>query len=146
MNVVDLVSGQHCGQILALVAVGTADQIALLEMSRGLRNSCVTPRTLQDCAHVMTANYNDLEERSVSLSSQEQQRTDKYPIETCRSQECQTEITTVEETKAREDCNTCDQVLSHTMDDQSTRHCNQVEMDQAQRLNAPLNEKSKCNI
>ncbi|XP_014475766.1 PREDICTED: uncharacterized protein LOC106745039 isoform X2 [Dinoponera quadriceps] len=38
VNINDLVSGKVCGELLALVALGTAEQIALLEVSRGLRN------------------------------------------------------------------------------------------------------------
>ncbi|XP_012288908.1 uncharacterized protein LOC105704343 isoform X2 [Orussus abietinus] len=46
--IVNPVTGQPSGQLLALVALGTADQIALLEMIRGLRDCAVTPRTLRN--------------------------------------------------------------------------------------------------
>ncbi|TGZ37226.1 uncharacterized protein [Temnothorax longispinosus] len=39
VNINDPVSGKFCGKLLALVALGTAEQIALLEVSRGLRNT-----------------------------------------------------------------------------------------------------------
>lgn len=46
VNINELVSGKSCGELLALVALGTAEQIALLEVSRGLRNtSIITQRT-----------------------------------------------------------------------------------------------------
>ncbi|XP_029177090.1 C2 domain-containing protein 3 [Nylanderia fulva] len=46
------VSGEFCGELLALVALGTAEQIALLEVSRGLRSASVIPRTVYHC-HVL---------------------------------------------------------------------------------------------
>lgn len=39
VNINDPVSGKFCGKLLALVALGTVEQIALLEVSRGLRNT-----------------------------------------------------------------------------------------------------------
>ncbi|XP_046747926.1 uncharacterized protein LOC124412245 [Diprion similis] len=41
------VTGRSCGELLALVALGTADQIALLEMTRGLRDCNITPCVIQ---------------------------------------------------------------------------------------------------
>ncbi|XP_019700756.1 uncharacterized protein LOC105191403 isoform X2 [Harpegnathos saltator] len=41
VNINDLISGKSCGKLLALVALGTAEQIALLEMSRGLKDASV---------------------------------------------------------------------------------------------------------
>ncbi|XP_070521702.1 uncharacterized protein [Cardiocondyla obscurior] len=38
VNINDPVSGKLCGKLLALVALGTAEQISLLEVSRGLKN------------------------------------------------------------------------------------------------------------
>lgn len=37
-------SGKSCGELLALVALGTAEQIAFLEVSRGLRNTPIIPQ------------------------------------------------------------------------------------------------------
>ncbi|XP_018399713.1 PREDICTED: uncharacterized protein LOC108777352 [Cyphomyrmex costatus] len=49
VNINDPVSGKFCGKLLALVALGTAEQIALLEVSRGLRNTNNISRT--DCSY-----------------------------------------------------------------------------------------------
>ncbi|KAI4495991.1 hypothetical protein M0802_008206 [Mischocyttarus mexicanus] len=49
------VTSQSCGQLHALVALGTAEQIALLEMSRGLRCQTVVPQVIRDYSY----NYND---------------------------------------------------------------------------------------
>ncbi|XP_011061736.1 PREDICTED: uncharacterized protein LOC105150398 isoform X2 [Acromyrmex echinatior] len=45
VNINDPVNGKFCGKLLALVALGTAEQIALLEVSRGLRNTNNMSRT-----------------------------------------------------------------------------------------------------
>ncbi|XP_018338934.1 PREDICTED: uncharacterized protein LOC108746575 [Trachymyrmex septentrionalis] len=45
VNINDPVNGKFCGKLLALVALGTAEQIALLEVSRGLRNTNNISRT-----------------------------------------------------------------------------------------------------
>ncbi|XP_011870211.1 PREDICTED: C2 domain-containing protein 3 isoform X2 [Vollenhovia emeryi] len=45
VNINDPVSGKFCGKLLALVALGTVEQIALLEVSRGLRNTNNMSRT-----------------------------------------------------------------------------------------------------
>lgn len=45
VNINDPVSGKFCGKLLALVALGTVEQIALLEVSRGLRNTNNVSRT-----------------------------------------------------------------------------------------------------
>jgi len=45
INVNDPISGKFCGKLLALVALGTVEQIALLEESRGLRNTNNVLRT-----------------------------------------------------------------------------------------------------
>ncbi|XP_018058341.1 PREDICTED: uncharacterized protein LOC108693737 [Atta colombica] len=45
VNINDPINGKFCGKLLALVALGTAEQIALLEVSRGLRNTNNISRT-----------------------------------------------------------------------------------------------------
>ncbi|XP_018309103.1 uncharacterized protein [Mycetomoellerius zeteki] len=45
VNINDPVNGKFCGKLLALVALGTAEQIALLEVTRGLRNTNNISRT-----------------------------------------------------------------------------------------------------
>lgn len=44
VNINNPVSGKFCGKVLALVALGTMEQIALLEVSRGLRSTNNTPQ------------------------------------------------------------------------------------------------------
>ncbi|XP_024939739.1 uncharacterized protein LOC107266816 isoform X2 [Cephus cinctus] len=108
--VADPVTGRSCGQLLALVALGTADQIALLEMTRGLRECIVTPRTIHNC----TSNPNH---RSANLQGDPEEAHDARAtnynqgvytddnliinnratnMQNFKSQECQTEISTVD--------------------------------------------------
>lgn len=52
VSINDPISGKSNGKLLALVALGTAEQIAFLEMSRGLRNINIMPQTI--------CNYRDI--------------------------------------------------------------------------------------
>ncbi|EZA51784.1 C2 domain-containing protein [Ooceraea biroi] len=45
VSINDPVNGKYCGELFALVALGTAEQIALLEVSRGLRNASIVSRS-----------------------------------------------------------------------------------------------------
>lgn len=94
VNIIEPVSGMSCGEIHALVAVGTADQIALLEMSRGLRDSTVSPRTLHDR----------------TLSQQEASTS-----ESTRNQECQTDLPSTEEMNCEHE-----RVLRHSSDEETS--------------------------
>ncbi|XP_039303609.1 uncharacterized protein LOC105196912 isoform X2 [Solenopsis invicta] len=49
VNINDPISGKFCGKLLALVALGTVEQIALLEVSRGLKNTNNASRTDYNC-------------------------------------------------------------------------------------------------
>ncbi|XP_011306464.1 uncharacterized protein [Fopius arisanus] len=74
--IVDPVTGKLCGELSALVALGTADQIALLEMTRGLQGGYSpgdSPRS-----------------KNLQAASR---------VSSVRTQECQTEISTVSEVK-----------------------------------------------
>lgn len=103
--VADPVTGRPCGQLLALVALGTADQIALLEMTRGLRDSGVTPRTIRNLARnagEITSNVSVQGTRRLDGRS-DGENYDNLQVDpgtgsddrNVKTQECQTEITTV---------------------------------------------------
>ncbi|XP_063987413.1 C2 domain-containing protein 3 [Diachasmimorpha longicaudata] len=72
------VTGRLCGELSALVALGTADQIALLEMTRDLRGRNTPDDDLREHLNL----HGDTRELGV------------------RSQECQTEISTVSDMKS----------------------------------------------
>ncbi|XP_057341640.1 uncharacterized protein LOC130678456 [Microplitis mediator] len=108
--ITDPVSGAHCGEIYALVALGTAEQIALLEMTRGLRDSSTsihTPRARINPAAVSAAPAAD------SSTRNERQRNESPSV---RTQECQTEIT-VDLKQSHEDQNNRDEAVIHTIVD-----------------------------
>ncbi|XP_012264437.2 uncharacterized protein LOC105690864 [Athalia rosae] len=120
------VTGRSCGELLALVALGTAEQIALLEMTRGLRDCSITPRVVQSSLRNASQNtdksnvnsndnqstndkvhssYNMLQTSTELLqgieSGLEHYHTkDSSSSQNTRSQESQTEITTVEDMKS----------------------------------------------
>lgn len=98
VSVTDPVSGRHCGEIYALVALGTAEQIALLEMSRGIRTHTNPPS-------VSTA--------PAAGASDNHQRNECPAVKT---QECQTEIT-VDIKHSQEDQNNRDEAVIHTIVD-----------------------------
>ncbi|KAG5312923.1 C2CD3 protein, partial [Acromyrmex insinuator] len=80
VNINDPVNGKFCGKLLALVALGTAEQIALLEVSRGLRN---TNNINNFAYHVYNMLDRDL--ASVDYKSQESQ-TDISSLKNARPQ------------------------------------------------------------
>ncbi|CAD6237281.1 GSCOCG00002230001-RA-CDS [Cotesia congregata] len=96
--VTDPVSGRHCGEIYALVALGTAEQIALLEMTRGIRTHTNLPSVSAPAAGVAADN---------------RQRNESPAVKT---QECQTEIT-VDAKHTQEDQNNRDEAVIHTIVD-----------------------------
>ncbi|XP_015117884.1 C2 domain-containing protein 3 [Diachasma alloeum] len=77
--ITDPVTGRLCGELSALVALGTADQIALLEMTRDLRG-----RNSPEDSPRRSLNHHREPSRESSV----------------RTQECQTEISTVSDIKS----------------------------------------------
>lgn len=63
VNINDPINGKFCGKLLALVALGTAEQIALLEMSRGLRNINNISRTAYSYHCCISDNNNAMDDQ-----------------------------------------------------------------------------------
>lgn len=106
--IINPVTGRACGQIQALVALGTPEQIVLLEMTRGLRDFSVTsePRRLLDGLSTGTNNPTDTRFPRNEENSSSHQRTNRdcenYNLNhenvedrSLKNISCQTEITTV---------------------------------------------------
>lgn len=104
--IVDPVTGQFCGQLLVLVALGSAEQIALLETSRGLRTIC-TSRTMHLNDIPDSANNSQLNKHALSNNHSQTSAINTIDRElyytNSRTQECQTDISTVKEYKINEE-------------------------------------------
>ncbi|CAL7937124.1 unnamed protein product [Xylocopa violacea] len=102
--IIDPVTGQSCGQLLALVALGSAEQIALLEMSRSLRNIGTVSQTihLKQFSDYITYSQ-DMQQCKQEMH--DPQISDINTVErnlyfsNFKTQECQTDISTVKEYK-----------------------------------------------
>lgn len=97
----DPVSGQLQGQLQGLVALGTADQIALLEMTRGIRDSVVTPRVPLNSTKNAQQSLQSIPDHSLQNASSANQRSTEAEVQathnvSLRNEECQTEMCTLE--------------------------------------------------
>lgn len=105
--IIDPINGEPRGQLLALVALGTSDQIALLEITRGLRNAPIVPPQYFESSS---------EESCITLVNEERKcntpqdsSSSSYASAICmntarafKNQECQTNITTVKDYKNKD--------------------------------------------
>ncbi|XP_072754790.1 uncharacterized protein [Anoplolepis gracilipes] len=157
VNINNPVSGESCGELLALVALGTAEQIALLEVSRGLRNTSVIPRTVYHC-HVLdnTNNATNAYQENLpsnvpevlNLSSRKVTRDNHFAYHvynttdrdsTCadyKSQESQTDISSLQDAKSEkpvEEIELPEQLALHALVDRLTNalHINKISTDQS---------------
>ncbi|XP_033211693.1 uncharacterized protein LOC117169427 isoform X2 [Belonocnema kinseyi] len=97
----DPVSGQLQGQLQGLVALGTADQIALLEMTRGIRDTVVTPRAPLISAKNAQQTLQSIPDHPLQSASSANQRSAEAEVQatqnvSLRNEECQTEMCTLE--------------------------------------------------
>lgn len=138
--------------MLALVALGTAEQIALLEVSRGLRSTSI-PRTVYHC-HVLdninnaTSTYQDnllcnvpetlnLNSRKVTCDNHVYSTTDRDSASTdYKSQESQTDISSLQNAKpekSMEEVELPEHLALHTLVDRLTNvlHINKISTDQS---------------
>lgn len=151
------VSGESCGELLALVALGTAEQIALLEVSRGLRNTSVIPRTVHHC-HVLdnTNNATNVYQESLpcnvpevlNLSSRKVTRDNNFAYHVYnttdrdsvsadyKSQESQTDISSLQDARSEkpvEEAELSEHLALHGLVDRLTNalHTNKTSTDQS---------------
>ncbi|KAL6444437.1 hypothetical protein ACFW04_001941 [Cataglyphis niger] len=152
----DPVSGESCGELLALVALGTAEQIALLEVSRGLRNTSVIPRTVYHChVHDNTNNATNIYQEGspcnvpevLNLNSRKITRdnfayhvyntTDRDSVSAdYKSQESQTDISSLQDARPEkpvEEVEFPEQLALHALVDRLTNvlHINKTSTDQS---------------
>ncbi|KOC59278.1 C2 domain-containing protein 3, partial [Habropoda laboriosa] len=161
--IIDPVSGQSCGQLLTLVALGTAEQIALLEISRGLRtvgtlSQIVHSENLSDCtkySHDMPLTHNTYELRSnkevfSQNNSQIHAINEKLYSANLKTQECQTDISTVKEFKFNKESQeslTSEHSTLHNTVDHLTQvlTVNKVIIDQAAQTEISLEDKKQTD-
>lgn len=170
--IIDPVTSRSCGQLLALVALGTAEQIALLEMSRGLRNIGTTlqtiscPEMFSGCAQRLQNTQYSIKSGTYKLQSNmeiySQDDGQHYTIdtagrETCfsnlKTQECQTDISTVKELKlklneeSQEETSNSEHSVLHTLVDRLTDVLNvKANIDQAAGTEIDSEEKQGANV
>lgn len=154
VNINDLVSGKSCGELLALVALGTAEQIALLEVSRGLRNTSIITQQTSDhqCRISDDTNYTmsgrENSRCNIELSNRPEQSTQDnnyayhaYSIlnqnittVNCKDQEIQTDISVLKDMRVSELPSNEDIVLCGSVDGSAnacTLHVNKISIDQS---------------
>ncbi|XP_032682983.1 C2 domain-containing protein 3 isoform X2 [Odontomachus brunneus] len=131
VNINDLVSGKSCGELLALVALGTAEQIALLEVSRGLRNtSIITQQTSGSYQCPISDDTN------CAMSGRENSRTLDQNMITlnCKNQEIQTDISVFKDGRISESLSQEEIVLYKSANSSANAcalHTNKISTDQS---------------
>lgn len=171
--IVDPVNGKSCGELLALVALGTTEQIStLLEASRGLKNIATLPpramsysEKIPNCTQYLPdpqqsiKHYNTYKLQSnVKEYPQNSAQVDAVNIArngTCssniKSQECQTDISTVRELKynekSQEDTSNSEYSVLHTLVGRLTQvlNVNKTSMDQVIQTGIDLDEKKQTH-
>lgn len=117
--IIDPVTGRSHGQLYALVALGTTEQIALLESSRNLRNTYNASNCSENSSelvnHPGTRSQSD---RRLSYVSDLLEK--KMCCLDLKTQECQTDISTIKELKSekisQEETNSEDLMLHNLVD------------------------------
>ncbi|KAF3419951.1 hypothetical protein E2986_02912 [Frieseomelitta varia] len=138
--IVDPVNGRSCGQLLALVALGTAEQIMSLKMSRYLE----TRSTASQFSYY--TNHSQISPRMHTTNKIERE---SY-FSNSKTQESQTDISTVKELKFNEksqekvlnsECST----LQNTVDLTQVLNVNKINIDQATQTEINLKEKQQSD-
>ncbi|XP_043252777.1 C2 domain-containing protein 3 [Colletes gigas] len=169
--VVDPITGNSCGQLLALVALGTAEQIALLEISRGLRNISTPSQTISCSEHFSGCiEHPQNTQQSVKCSTYElqsnmesfsQDNAQFYITDTAeremrfvnsKTQECQTDISTVDEFKfnkeSQEESSNSEHSVLHTLVGRLTQvlNVNKVNVDQMAKTEISSEERKQVDV
>ncbi|KAK2587232.1 hypothetical protein KPH14_002971 [Odynerus spinipes] len=167
------VTSQSCGQLLALVALGTAEQIALLEMSRGLRCQTVVPQAMcnysynynnhrkqiDDTAEVVKTTNSDKPYNSERSQHQDDYMCHLSDIENnsnptnFKTQESQTDISTLKESKytssnlPQDNVLNSEQLVLHTLVDRLAHALSATKtMNQAAQTEKEADEKRRTDI
>ena len=138
--IVDPVNGRSCGQLLALVALGTAEQIMSLKMSRYLETRSTASQFSDFTNH--------------SQNSSQMHTTNKIERESyfsnLKTQESQTDISSVKEFKFNEKSqeeisNSKCFILQNTVDSTQDLNVNKINTDQATQTEINLEEKQQSD-
>ncbi|XP_026302177.1 uncharacterized protein LOC725376 isoform X3 [Apis mellifera] len=161
--IIDPVSGQSCGQLLALVALGTAEQIALLKMSRNLQSFGISQimnlnkffdfkKQTQDMQHSIyktQLNKEEILENNSQIYTTNTIEKELY-FPNSESRECQTDISIIKELKfngkLQKNISNSEYSILHTVD-YLTRvsSVNKNNIDQATQTDIDLKEKKPAN-
>lgn len=161
--IIDPVSGQSCGQLLALVALGTAEQIALLKMSRNLQSFGISQKMNLNKFFDLKKQTQDLQHSiyKTQLNKEEifQNNSEIYATNTIEKElyfpnsenrECQTDISIIKELKfngkLQKNISNSEHSILHTVD-YLTRvsNVNKNNIDQATQTDIDLKEKIQTN-
>lgn len=141
--IIDPVSGRSCGELLALVALGTSEQIAFLETSRGLRNVSIVPQAthlgnLTDYVshtknipqshevHDLRSNVEACSHSNSQVCTTNTGKRESYSL-SLESRECQTDISTVKKikfNKGSEEVSSSERLMMRNIVDRSTENLN----------------------
>nr|XP_033187882.1 uncharacterized protein LOC117155721 isoform X2 [Bombus vancouverensis nearcticus] len=145
--IIDPVTGQSSGQLFALVALGTAEQITLLKKSRNLQTMSATSQILHLDKFSDFTNYLQNTPRIHAFIKDE---TELY-ISNSKTQECQTDISTVKEFKFNEKSQEKTSNLGHSILQNTVDHLtqvlnvNKIKIDQAIQTEINFEEKQQSN-
>ncbi|XP_078048754.1 uncharacterized protein LOC144476062 isoform X2 [Augochlora pura] len=124
--IIDPVTGQSHGQLLALVALGTTKQIALLETSRSLQNTCNTLNSSDNLPEFINHPETVLESNRHAFCVSDPVEKKLYNSDV-KTQECQTDISTIQELKLRkisQEETSSEDVILHNLVDRLTEVLN----------------------
>ncbi|XP_031368723.1 uncharacterized protein LOC102675741 isoform X2 [Apis dorsata] len=164
--IIDPVSGQSCGQLLALVALGTAEQIALLKMSRNLQSFGISQimnlnkffdlkKQAQDMQHNICKtqlNKEEILQNNSQIYATNITNTIKKELyfPNSENRECQTDISIIKELKfngkLQKNISNSEHSILHTVDYLTQiSSVNKNNIDQATQTDVDLKEKKQTN-
>lgn len=145
--IIDPVTGQSSGQLFALVALGTAEQITLLKTSRNLQTTSATSQILHLDKFSDFTNYLQNTPRVHAFNKDERE----LYFSNSKTQECQTDISTVKESKFNEKSQEKTSNLGHSILQNTVDHLtqvlnvNKIKIDQAIQTEINFEEKQQSN-
>lgn len=165
--IIDPVTGRSCGQLHALVALGTAEQITSLKISRNLQTNGIVSSAMHldkfsDYAkHSQNIQFHsicELQSNKESVSQNNFQIPDTNEVErqlffpNSRSRECQTDISTVNEFKCNDTLQEKSSNLEHFILHNTVNHLtqalnvNKINIDQETQTEINVTEEEQTNI
>ncbi|OAD57640.1 C2 domain-containing protein 3, partial [Eufriesea mexicana] len=165
--IIDPVTGRSCGQLHALVALGTAEQITLLKISRNLQTNGIMSCTMhldkfsdygKHSQNMQFHNTCELQLNKELISQDNSQIHDTNEVErqlffsNSKTRECQTDISTVNEFKCNEILQEKTSNLEHFILHNTVSHLtqglnvNKINIDQETQTEINVTEEEQTNI